>query len=139
VRFSLKWILAGMVYVAIAAAAFARGEWYFADMLWTLTMLAAVYSILIATFASGRRRIIAAGFLVAAAVFLGCMAFVDVNQLPTARLLMAVGGASEDGLNPNGSRAYYAGGFRTSRGIIVPGPINAWPLKVNLPDSPPRR
>ena len=39
-RFSLKWILAGMVYVAIAAAAFGRGQWYYADAVWALLTLA---------------------------------------------------------------------------------------------------
>jgi hypothetical protein len=69
VRFSLKWILAAMVYVAIAAAALGTGKWHFADVLWILTLLAVGYAILVAAFATGRRRVLSAGFAVLSVCF----------------------------------------------------------------------
>ena len=39
-RFSLKWILAAMVYAAIAAAAFSQETWVYADLLCGATLLA---------------------------------------------------------------------------------------------------
>jgi hypothetical protein len=89
-RFSLKWILAATVYVAIAAAAFGTGDWYFADALWALTLLAVVYAVLITAFASGRRRVAAAGFVVASVCFALCVAF-GGDTVPTTRLLIATG------------------------------------------------
>jgi hypothetical protein len=90
VRFSLKWILAGMAYAAIAAAAFARGEWWYADALCVLTLLAFVYAVLVTAFARGRRQIAAAGFVV------GCVCLVlgivfGGNCVPTERWLIASG------------------------------------------------
>jgi hypothetical protein len=89
-RFSLKWILAGMAYVAIAAAAFGRGNWYYADLLWAVTLLAVVYGILVTAFARGRRQVAAAGFVVASVCFVLCVAF-GSDAVPIERLLIASG------------------------------------------------
>ena len=89
-RFSLKWIMAGMAYVAIAAAALGTGKWYFADVLWPLTLVAVIYAILLAVFASGQRRLAAAGFVVGCGCFLICVTFGN-DAVPTERLLVAAG------------------------------------------------
>lgn len=89
-RFSIRWILGGMAYVAVAAAAFSRQTWVFADALWAMSLLAVVFAALLAVFARGRRQIAAAGFVVASACYLLCLK--DGNQaVPTDRLLAAVG------------------------------------------------
>lgn len=93
-RFSMKWILAAMAYVAVAAAAFSRQTWVFADVLWAVSLLAVVFAVLLAVFARGRRQVAAAGFVVASGCFLACVAF-DQNAVPTNRLLAAAG------INPN--------------------------------------
>jgi hypothetical protein len=72
-RFSLKWILAGTVYVALAAAAFGTGKWYFAEVLWALTLLAVVYAIVAVAYFRRRRQAAALGFAVASACFLLCL------------------------------------------------------------------
>jgi hypothetical protein len=54
-RFSFKWILAATLYVALAVAALARGQWYFADAFRALTLLTVVCAILLISFARGRR------------------------------------------------------------------------------------
>ena len=89
-RFSMKWILGGMAYVAVAAAAFSRQTWVFADLLWTASLLAVVFAALMALFARGRRQVAAAGFVVASGCFLLCIMF-DHNAEPTNRLLAAAG------------------------------------------------
>jgi hypothetical protein len=105
-RFSLKWILAGMAYVAIAAAAFARDEWWYTDILSALTLLAVVYAILVTAFASGRRRIAAAGFVVASISFIFCAAY-GGDGVPTTRLLGAAG-ISPFPQQPTGDQQYLA-------------------------------
>jgi hypothetical protein len=90
-QFSLRWILIATAYVALAAAAFGTGEWYFADALWAASLLAAVYALLLAVFARGRRQMMAAGFALAAAGFLLWLQFGDAQNMPTFRLLNAAG------------------------------------------------
>jgi hypothetical protein len=70
-RFSLKWILAGMAYVAIVAAAYGSGLWVYADALVAFTILAIAYSALLVVFARGKRRIVASGFLLVSLRFVG--------------------------------------------------------------------
>ena len=89
-RFSMKWALAAMAYVAVAAAAFSRQTWVFADLLWAASLLAVVFAALVARFARGRRQMAGAGFVVASGCFLLCMAL-DQNAVPTNRLLAAAG------------------------------------------------
>src|SRR5262245_24174438 len=90
-RFSLKWILVGVAYVAVAAAAFSQTTWVYADVLWAASLLAVVYAALIAAFARGRRQAAAVGFVVASACFLLCVWLTNGNGVPTTRLLVAAG------------------------------------------------
>jgi hypothetical protein len=89
-RFSLKWILAGVAYVAIAAAAFSQTTWVYADILWAASLLAVVYAALISVFLRGRRQLAAAGFVVASFCFLLCLTL-GGDSVPTRRLLVAAG------------------------------------------------
>jgi hypothetical protein len=95
VRFSLKWALAGTFYVAIAAAAFTRGEWWYADLVWTLTFLVVVYAALIIAFTSGLRRALAAGFFIASAGFAAC-SIVAPESGPTIPTFLASGFKAEE-------------------------------------------
>jgi hypothetical protein len=89
-RFSLKWVLAGVTYVAVAAAAFSQTTWVYADLLWAASLLAVVYAVLVACFARGRRQAAAAGFVAASVCFLVCSHFAN-DSVPTRRLLAAAG------------------------------------------------
>jgi hypothetical protein len=89
-RFSLKWILAGVAYVAIAAAAFSQTTWVYADILWAASLLAVVYAALLAAFVRGRRQLAAAGFVFASFCFLMCLTL-GGDSVPTTRLLVAAG------------------------------------------------
>jgi hypothetical protein len=95
-RFSLKWILAGMAYAAVAAAAFSQETWVYADVLWAASLLAIVFAAILACFARGRRQIAAAGFEFASACFLLCLIFGDAGSVPTTRLLLAAGVGATD-------------------------------------------
>ena len=85
-RYSMKWILAAMVYVAIATAAFSQPGWVYADLLWLATFVAIIYAGLLICTARESRRVCAIGFVFAAAGFLTCLQFAPAS-LPTARLL----------------------------------------------------
>jgi hypothetical protein len=87
-RLSLKWILAGMVYVAVAAAAFWTGEWYFADALSVMTMFALMYAIAVAMFDGGKGRAMAVTFCVGCACFLLWLTL-GGDGVPVQRLLVA--------------------------------------------------
>jgi hypothetical protein len=105
VRFSLKWILAGTVYVAIAAAAFSFAEktWIYCDVLWGLTLLMLAYSGVVVLCASGRQRATAAGFVFASLCILFVLAFGDGKG--TAYMVL-----DAIGIRP-GVRRYQAAGF----------------------------
>ena len=64
IRFSMKWLLAGMVYVALAAAAFSQTHWAWADGLWVASFIALCYAAALAFNACGNRQARAVGFLV---------------------------------------------------------------------------
>jgi hypothetical protein len=89
-RFSLKWGLFGMAYVAVAAAALSQEHWAYADLLWLATFLAVCVSILTAIFGSGSRRATAIGFALFACGFAVCAQFAS-QSIPTRRILLAAG------------------------------------------------
>jgi hypothetical protein len=67
-RFSLKWALALTAYVAFAAATFSTPNYAFILALWAMSLMAACYASLVALAATGRLRIVAAGFAIASAI-----------------------------------------------------------------------
>lgn len=89
-RFSMKWALAGMAYVATAAAAFSRQTWVFADLLWAASLLALVFAALVAALSRERRQAAALGFVAASGCYLACVHFAE-DVVPTSRLLAAAG------------------------------------------------
>jgi hypothetical protein len=92
IRFSMKWLLAGMVYVAVAAAAIAQGHWSYAAILWMATFFAVTYALTVAIFARGARQIAAAGFAIASLAIVACMRFAP-GSLPTSRFVAALASA----------------------------------------------
>ena len=88
-RFSLKWLLAGTVYVAIAAAAFARPHWAYVQLLRGVTFFAIVYALIVAIFGRGHRQVAAAGFVIATSLLL-LYAHVYPVSMPTPRVYDAL-------------------------------------------------
>jgi hypothetical protein len=120
-RFSLKWILVGVAYFAFAAAAVSQPGWVYADVLWTVSLLAVAYAALLTAFARGRRRAAAAGFVVGGVCFLGCVLWSSLvgggMSVPTRRLLAAAGiGQSDATPQP----MYYA---PMAQGNVYPTPV----------------
>ncbi|HEX6963703.1 MAG TPA: hypothetical protein VF175_17685 [Lacipirellula sp.] len=89
-RFSLKWILAAMVYAAIAAAAFSQESWVYADLLCAASLLALGYAVMLIIYARGARQAASAGFAVFMLLLAVCM-LVTPNSVPTQRILLAAG------------------------------------------------
>ena len=67
-RFSLKWALALTAYVAFAAATISAPNYGFIVALWAMSLMGACYASLLALAATGRLRIVSAGFAIASAV-----------------------------------------------------------------------
>lgn len=86
----MKWILVGMSYVAIAAAAFSQESWVYADLLWAAAFVAICYALLLAAVSKGRARAMAGGFALFAVGFALCASFAR-DATPTARILEAAG------------------------------------------------
>ena len=87
-QFSMKWVLLGMAYVAVAAAAFSQGHWVYADLLWCGAFLAVCFAILAIGISTGVRRAAAAGFALFALAFALCVQ-VAPGSVPTKRILSA--------------------------------------------------
>lgn len=89
-QFSMKWVLLGMAYVAVAAAAFSQGDWVYADLLWAATFLAVCSALLTTALSRGARRAGATGFALFALALAMCAQFAD-GTVPTRRILLAAG------------------------------------------------
>jgi len=103
-QFSLKWILVAVVYVAIAAAAFSQQSWVYADILRAVSLLAVVFSALLAFMGRDKGRVAAAGFLVASLAYIACVAFGQLSGsevAPTKRWLVAAGYSPNFSLFPS--------------------------------------
>jgi hypothetical protein len=83
-RFSLKWLLAGMAYVALIAAAYSRTSWLLVDAVWLVAFLAFGYGMIVCRSAHGEIRIAAFGFVAFSALFAGSAQFAPAS-LPSAR------------------------------------------------------
>jgi len=87
-RFSLKWILAGMAYAAVAAAALTQDTRVYADILWAATLVTFAFAVVAACFARGPRQIAAASFVVFSGCYLLCLHFA-AESVPTSNVLLA--------------------------------------------------
>jgi hypothetical protein len=91
-RFSLKWMLAAMVYAAVAAAALTQNSWLYVDVLWLGALAAVGFAVLLTVYARGERQARAVGFVVLAAGFLLWM-YAAPHSMPTRHLVNALPGA----------------------------------------------
>jgi hypothetical protein len=92
-RFSLKWLLIGMVYVAVAAASFSFAErtWIYGEILHAMTMLAFVYAVLMWVVKRGNSQLVAAGFALASGYFMLNPAYSNPRGTPAAFILESAG------------------------------------------------
>ncbi|MBL9164505.1 MAG: hypothetical protein JNL18_17390 [Planctomycetaceae bacterium] len=137
-RFSLKWILFGMAYVALAAAALTQNHWAYADLLWLAAFVAICMAIQSALFNSGSRRAIATGFALFALGFAACAQFAE-HSIPTRRLLLAAGVPEYPNYQPMWN-PYTVNPPQTTATFVAPAPVNAYPMPtpaVSSPSPPP--
>lgn len=92
-RFSIKWLLAGTAYAALAAAALGQPHWALSDLLWLANFLALAYALLIVVVARGDRQLRAAGFVTGCALILLTLEF-SAEALPTNRIVTSFSGQS---------------------------------------------
>jgi hypothetical protein len=87
-RYSLRWLLLAMAYVALVAGAIRSGSFLLADVVWAVTLCAVCYTAVVACIANEKVRAMAIGFVVLAAVYIGC-AFLVPHHVPGARFIPA--------------------------------------------------
>jgi len=85
----MKWLLAGMVYVAVAAAAFTQAERGWGDALWVISHLAICYAAGLAIYGAGERRARALGFLMGALALVITLE-VSPDRVPVGRIVGAL-------------------------------------------------
>jgi hypothetical protein len=92
-RFSIKWPLAVMAYVALAATAatiVGQNGLILADIVWLITILAVCYALIVACGATGKRRQMALGVAVVSAAYVVCLNLAP-DRVPTSWMLNAAG------------------------------------------------
>jgi hypothetical protein len=87
-RFSLKWILAATVYVAIAASALYRKSPHYADLIWGISVIAIAYVVTLAIYTRGQRQAAAVAFLVSCLGFLAGLQFGSGDEFIADLLLL---------------------------------------------------
>ena len=118
-RFSLKWILAAMVYAAIAAAAFSQETWVYADLLCGAALIALGYAILLVIYTRGPQQAAAGGFAVCM-ILLATGMMIAPDSVPTLRIITATGVARQPILPSPGP----AGNFLPATGTFSSGTLN---------------
>lgn len=89
IRFSMKWLLAAMVYAALAAMAFSQTGWAWADLLWLASFLAVCYAATLAFIARGERQGRAVGFFTASLALLVAIQSAP-DAVPIGRIVEAL-------------------------------------------------
>jgi hypothetical protein len=127
-RFSLKWILAAMVYAAIAAAAFSQQSWVYSDLLCAASLLALGYAVVLIIYSRGARQAAAVGFAVFMILLAVCIQAVP-ESVPTLRILTAAGINGQELAPLTPAAPMPATGMATfsSAGTIATGNLNFTP------------
>jgi hypothetical protein len=72
-RFSIRWMLLGMAYVALVATAVSTHIAFLEDSVWIVTWLVLAYAAVVAVIDIGKRRAMAVGFVTLAAIHVACL------------------------------------------------------------------
>src|SRR5262245_11032934 len=89
-RFSIRWLLLIMAYVALLAATVGTQNRFLVDLVWMLTLLAFCYMVVAALLQRGKRQAMAIGFVVLAATHVVCLYLVPFTT-PAVRFYQALG------------------------------------------------
>ena len=96
-QFSIRWALAATAYVALASASLTYGLPVLRDMLWAVTLIALVYSIVATYYGRCERQARALGFLVA---FLICLTYNAFGGWHTPATRLVAGVEWSQGIRP---------------------------------------
>jgi hypothetical protein len=89
-RFSIRWLLAAMAYVAIAITAIATASDLLADLVWGISWLALCFAIVVACLGRRRQQAMAIGFVALAVANIVSLYLVP-NRTPSMRLFSVAG------------------------------------------------
>jgi hypothetical protein len=89
-RFSIRWLLLVVAYVSLASAAIATQSYRLADLVWALTLIVISYVGLLAFVATGKRQVVALGFVVVAFIHIVGL-LVLPSQMPVIQLFDFIG------------------------------------------------
>jgi hypothetical protein len=131
-RFSMKWLLAGMVYVALVAAALSQPGWAWADALWVVSFLAVCYAGLLAIYTVGARRARTVGFLTASLAMVAAMHFAP-QSVPVGRIVEAL--APAPSLPTIQPRVVYPAPAYSAPTPTAPGNSSGWVVPVPYPQG----
>jgi len=139
-RFSLKWLLAAVVYAAVAAAALSQPTWVYADLVWVATLAAFGYALALACFARGTSQARGGGFAMLAAAFVVCV-YLAPDSVPTVRLLKTMGVSDSMQVNvavpPPAMMASQATATYSSQGYVTLVAPPTTTGSLNLRPAPP--
>jgi hypothetical protein len=139
-RFSLKWILAAMVYAAIAAAAISQQSWVYADLLCAASLLALGYAVVLIIYSRGARQAAAVGFAVFMALLALCIQAAP-ESVPTLRILTVAGIGHQELAPLTPPTPMLASGTFLSSSTVATGNLNftpsatVWPAPTLYPIS----
>src|SRR5690349_5727931 len=97
-RFSLRWLLVIMAYVALLAATVGTQSRFLVDLVWIVTLVAFCYMVVAACVERGKRQAMAIGFVVLAATHVICLYLVPI-ETPAVRFYQALGYTVDPSIN----------------------------------------
>jgi hypothetical protein len=97
-RFSTRWLLIVMAYVALLAATVGTQSRFLVDSVWAVTLLAFCYAVVVAFIVRGKRQAMAIGFVALAATHVICLYLVPI-ETPAIRFYQALGYTVDPSIN----------------------------------------
>jgi hypothetical protein len=89
-RFSIRWMLGAVAFVALVTAAIVSQSYLLVDLAWAVILLAVVYAIVLACNPNKQRQAIAIGFVCVAVMHAACL-YLLPSHAPTTHALRAAG------------------------------------------------
>src|SRR6476620_11360185 len=96
-RFSMRWLMAGMAYIALLAAAVGTRALVFMDLVWCVTLLAVCYATVVAIIDRGKRQAMAIGFVALSSIYI-LGSYVHPESTPAMWLYHAAGYSVDTGV-----------------------------------------
>jgi hypothetical protein len=123
-RYSIKWLLVVMAYIALIVAAITSLNRTLASIAWLLSYCTICYALVVSFIAGDQRRAMAIGFVVLAVGHILCI-YLAPRELPALRMLSTLGyGIGDD----------YASLYAPNT-LTTAGPNRGVPARRKIPNS----